>query len=239
MLYGTFAKRATPVDMDILMKVLVWGVPVILAVTLHEAAHGYVALHYGDDTALREGRLTLNPFAHIDFIGTILIPGILIFTGAPFLFGYAKPVPVNFERLDHPRLDMASVAVAGPLTNIFLAIVSAFAFHLIPFFPDTWAPHLHEALQMSLMINVTLALFNMIPLPPLDGGRVAVGLLPNILAEPLARLERYGMFILFGVLFFVPYITSKLGTQMNPIAWLLEKPRETMVMMIGKLAGIV
>ncbi|MCA0370907.1 MAG: site-2 protease family protein [Proteobacteria bacterium] len=225
-------------DFDVILKVFVMGVPIILAVTLHEAAHGYVALHYGDDTALRAGRLTLNPFAHVDMIGTILIPGILLLTGAPFLFGYAKPVPVNFDRLDHPRLDMASVALAGPLTNIFLAFVSAFAFHLIDFFPSSWADSLHQALSMSVMINVTLALFNMIPLPPLDGGRVAVGLLPNLLAEPLARLERYGMFILFGLIFFVPFVTQKLGNQIDPISWLLHKPREIVLMMISKLAGI-
>jgi Zn-dependent protease len=225
--------------LDFLIKALVLAVPVILAVTLHEAAHGFVALHYGDDTARRAGRLTLNPFKHVDPMGTLLIPGVLIFLGSPFIFGYAKPVPVAFERLRNPRLDMVSVALAGPLTNIVLALVSALLFHMLPFFPESWAAPLAEAFKLSLILNVTLALFNMLPLPPLDGGRVAVGLLPDILAIPLAKLERYGMLIIFGLLFLVPFITHKMGHTLSPIAWLLEKPVEGVVRLIARLTGVL
>ena len=224
---------------DFFVQVLVLGIPVLLAVTLHEAAHGYVALHYGDQTALRAGRISLNPLRHVDPFGTVILPGILILSGSPFLFGYAKPVPVNFNNLRNPRQDMVSVAIAGPLTNIFLALVSAMAFHLLPFFSEAWAAPIAQGLKMSLILNVTLALFNMIPLPPLDGGRVAVGLLPDILAEPLAKLERFGMIILFSMLIIVPYVTHKMGNTISPFSWLLEKPIEYVVQIIATVTGVL
>ena len=156
--------------------------------TFHEAAHGFVALRFGDDTALRARRVTFNPFNHIDPFGTILLPALLLLgSGGRFLFGYAKPVPVNFGRLRDPRHDMVWVALAGPGTNVLLAIASSLLFYGVVFFPPSPAEWIAANLVHSLQINAALCVFNMLPLPPLDGGRVAVGLLPRPLAYPLAR----------------------------------------------------
>lgn len=189
---------------------LVWIIPVLVAITLHEAAHAYVAWKLGDDTAYQQGRVTFNPFRHIDPFGTVLLPALLIFVGAPFLFGYAKPVPVNFLRLRQPKRDMVWVAAAGPAMNVALALVAGLLLHLTAFFPAGVAVWYALTLELAIFLNLLLAVFNMIPLPPLDGGRVAVGLLPNSLAQPLARLERFGFFILIGVLLFLPSITLQL-----------------------------
>lgn len=218
--------------MDFLLKILILGVPIILAITLHEAAHGYVALRYGDDTAKRMGRVSLNPLRHVDPIGTILLPGILLLTGSPILFGYAKPVPVNFSRLRHPRRESVYVAGAGPGMNLLLALLSALLFHTLIFFPPTIGALLQEMLTVSLWINVALAVFNMLPLPPLDGGRVAVGLLPDELAVPLARLEPYGIFIIFGLLLIPPLFG------INLFLWLVLHPIQALVNFILLLTGL-
>jgi len=218
--------------MDILLRVFVLGLPILLAITLHEAAHGYVALRYGDDTAKRAGRISLNPLRHVDPIGTIILPGILLLTGAPILFGYAKPVPVNFARLRHPRRDSVYVAAAGPAMNLFLAFMSALLFHFLIFLPPEVIPVFQEMLSLSILINVTLAVFNMLPLPPLDGGRVAVGLLPDGLARPLANLEPYGIFIIFGLLLIPPLLG------VNLLSWLILHPVRMIVDFISVLAGL-
>src|SRR4051794_8019214 len=171
-----------------LREATTWILPIIFAVTFHEAAHGFVANRLGDDTAKREGRVTFNPLKHIDPFGTVLLPAVL-FISSGFLFGYAKPVPVNFGRLNHPRRDTVLVALAGPRTNVLPAIVSSLLFYTVGLAPASSAKWLARTLINSLQINAVLFVFNMLPSPPLDGGRVAVGLLPRPLALPLARLE--------------------------------------------------
>ena len=170
-----------------------WVIPALLAITLHEAAHGYVAKLRGDDTAWQLGRVSFNPLKHVDPFGTILLPALLLLTHAPFLFGYAKPVPVRFDRLRNPRRDMVWVAAAGPAMNLALAILAALLVHIVAMLSPELGRWFLANLANAIELNVILALFNLIPIPPLDGGRIAVGLLPNVLAAPLARLGRYGM----------------------------------------------
>lgn len=222
---------------DTIYTISTWVIPAILAITLHEAAHGFVALHFGDRTAWQLGRVTLNPFKHIDPFGTILMPGLLIFLHAPFLFGYAKPVPVNFRALNNPRRDMVWVAAAGPATNIFMALAAGLLAHLAVLLPLPAANWAILNLQNAILINVLLAVFNMLPLPPLDGGRVAVGLLPDALALPLARLEPYGMPILLGLIFLLPLIGNQLGTDLNVIGWVLSEPVGWLVNLVIRVTG--
>jgi len=221
----------------ILYTASTWVLPVLLAITLHEAAHGFVAHRLGDDTAYRLGRVTLNPLKHIDVFGTILLPAMLLLLRSPFLFGYAKPVPVNFSALNHPRRDMVLVAVAGPGTNIVLATLAALLCHLVAYLPSGAAPWVAQNLKNALIINVVLAVFNMLPLPPLDGGRVAVGLLPNFMAEPLARLEPYGMLILIALLFLLPILGAQMGVDLNIISYLIGAPTEVILRAILRLTG--
>jgi len=215
----------------------VWLVPVILAITFHEAAHGWVAERLGDPTARLLGRVTFNPIKHIDPFGTLILPGILLLLQAPVLFGYAKPVPVNFSRLRHPKRDMIWVALAGPGTNIALAFASGLALRAV--YPPTsevtdW---LSQNLINSMQINILLAIFNLLPIPPLDGGRVLTGILPHRYAWRFAQVERYGFVILLALLFVVPYVAQSLGYAFNPIAMVLLPPVEFVFRLILDLAG--
>lgn len=220
-----------------LYEVSTWVLPVLFAITLHEASHGYVAWRLGDDTAYRMGRVTFNPLRHIDPFGTVILPAMLFMTGG-ILFGWAKPVPVNFRRLNRPRRDMVLVAAAGPASNLVLATVSALGFHLIPFASATLGTWLADALGKSILINLVLAVLNMLPLPPLDGGRVAVGLLPRALAEPLARLERWGLLILIGGLFLLPILGRQIGVDLDLFHWLIWLPVSLLWPIFAALAGI-
>jgi Zn-dependent protease len=223
---------------SILNAISIWTIPVILAITFHEAAHGFVAYRLGDDTALRSGRVSANPLRHIDPVGTVILPALLLLMRAPFLFGYAKPVPVNFGRLHNPKRDMVWVAAAGPITNVALALISGWLIHAAPYLPATAAVWVAKNLVNSIQINVALAVFNMIPLPPLDGGRVAVGLLPTPMAIPLARTERYGMPILMILIFVLPYIGEQLHRDLDVIGFLLEWPYSLLIGMIATLTGL-
>jgi Zn-dependent protease len=205
-----------------LYDISVWVLPLLIAITFHEAAHGFVAYRLGDNTAWQLGRVSFNPIKHIDPFGTVILPGVLLLSHSPFLFGYAKPVPVNFRNLNHPRLDMVWVALAGPITNIVLATIVAFAFHALPFVPAEAAKWTADNLKNAFLINIVLAIFNMMPIPPLDGGRVAVGLLPQVLAYPLSRLEPYGMLILLGLLIVLPVIGAQLGLNLDVISTILR-----------------
>ena len=215
----------------------IWVIPVIIAITFHEAAHGYVARLLGDETAWRLGRVTLNPLKHIDPVGTILLPGLLLLLGSPFLFGYAKPVPVNFRALRNPRSGMVWVAAAGPAMNIALAVLAALAFHLVGYLPVTAAQWVAENLKNALIINAVLAVFNMFPLPPLDGGRIAVGMLPGALASPLARLEPYGMIILIGLLFILPMLGAQLGVDLSIVSRVIASSTDAIIGAILRLTG--
>ncbi len=224
---------------DIGMKISVWALPVLLAVTLHEAAHGWVAWKLGDDTAKRLGRVTFNPLKHVDLFGTVLLPiMLLIGSGGQMMFGFAKPVPVNFWNLRQPRRDMVLVALAGPGTNLLLAIFAASMFHFGSIIPDSVAPWLGANLKNMMIINAVLCIFNMMPLPPLDGGRVAVGLLPRFLAEPLSRLERAGMFIILGMLFILPWIGDKIGYNLDVFRFLVWQPTLYLLDAIVYVVGI-
>lgn len=215
-----------------IMMFSVWALPVLIAITFHEAAHGWVAWKLGDDTAYRLGRVTFNPIRHVDPIGTLIIPGMLLVFGSPFLFGYAKPVPVAFHRLHNPRRDMMLVAGAGPGINILLACASAALLNFIGFLPGSAQNWMALVIEKSIIINLVLATFNMIPIPPLDGGRIAVGLLPRSLALPLARAEPYGFFLVLALIFVLPLLGQELGMDLN-IVW------HMIVYVVGTLMQVI
>lgn len=221
-----------------LYTISTWVIPVVFAITLHEAAHGYVANWLGDSTAKEQGRISLNPIRHFDPVGTFVLPLILAVT-SPFVFGWAKPVPVNFSRLRHPKRDMVWVAAAGPAMNLFLALLSARLLYLVPVLPEAAGNWTLEILRNSLFLNVILFVFNLIPIPPLDGGRIAVGLLPVGPARRLAQVEKYGMLIIICVLIGLPWLGSLIGATIQPFAWVILPMVEALISGIAHLAGLI
>jgi Zn-dependent protease len=215
----------------------VWVLPLLTAITFHEAAHGFVAHRLGDNTAFERGRVSFNPLKHVDPFGTLILPGMLLLSHSPFLFGYAKPVPVNFRALRNPRIGMVWVALAGPATNIALALSAAAAFHVLAFVPASATQWLADNLKNALVINVVLAIFNMLPIPPLDGGRVAVGLLPRGLAVPLSRLEPFGMLILISILILLPLAGSQFGLNLDVISAILRKSTGFVIQLLLVVTG--
>ena len=215
----------------------IWILPLVIAITFHEAAHGFVAHALGDNTAWELGRVSFNPLRHIDPFGTVMLPAMLFLSHSPFLFGYAKPVPVNFRKLREPRSGMVLVALAGPATNILLALAAALSFHLVDLIPANASQWVVDNLKNMILINVVLAVFNMMPIPPLDGGRVAVGLLPRVLAVPLARLEPFGMLILIGILILLPLAGSQFGLNLDVISTVLRTVTGFMIRLILTLTG--
>ena len=210
---------------EFLYQLSVWALPLILAVGCHEAAHGWAAWKLGDDTARRLGRVTLNPVRHVDPFGTLLLPGLLLATGAPFLIGYAKPVPVHFGRLRPIRLGIALVAVAGPAANLALCVASLVVLQAIGWIPGMpGAEWLVETARKSVILNAVLAVFNMLPVPPLDGGRILTALLPPPMAQRLASLERSGFVIILLVLLVLPSLLAMAGIGFDPADWLIWRP---------------
>jgi Zn-dependent protease len=221
---------------ELLNNILMLAIPVIVAITFHEAAHGYVALHFGDTTAKDEGRVTLNPLKHIDPFGTVLLPAVLYFT-AGFLFGYAKPVPVKFGNLRNPRWDMIWVAIAGPAMNILLAVVSAILLRIALTQGQTEESLFVQVLMASVYINAILAVFNMLPLPPLDGSKVVAPFLPIALARPYLEFERFGMLLLLLLIFILPMLAQRSGIDFDLLGILVLEPAQAVVRTILAMVG--
>ncbi len=213
-------------DLNTMQLIAVWSLPVLFAITVHEVAHGWVARRFGDSTAYMLGRLTLNPIKHIDPIGTLLVPGLLLMMGG-FIFGWAKPVPVAWENLRNPKRDMAIVALAGPVANLLMAILWALLMKvglLLGGQLDMLARPLVYMGAAGISINVMLMVLNLLPLPPLDGGRVMAGLLPERLANAYNRIEPFGFFILLGLL-----ISGVLGYIMTPFVKIAQTGLYSMI----------
>lgn len=224
-----------PVD---LYQISLWVLPVLLAVTLHEAAHGFVAWRLGDDTAYRLGRVSANPLRHVDPVGTVLIPGMLFLSGSPFLFGYAKPVPVQFRNLRNPRRDSIFVAAAGPAANLLIALASAILINAVFVLPDqarNWTGH---TLVNSMTLNISLAVFNLLPIPPLDGSRVLLGLLPGPLAQIYGRLFRFGLLLVLAVIVLPPLVGRNLGINVDIIGWMMHHPVKYLWQILWPLTGL-
>jgi Zn-dependent protease len=224
---------------EIALLISVWALPILLAVTLHEAAHAYAARWLGDDTAHVLGRTTLNPLKHIDPVGTILLPGFLVVSGSGFIIGYAKPVPVNFARLKPYRLGVALVALAGPAANILICLAAALALYLLPLFPTETGRWFAQNMENALIMNALLAAFNMLPLPPLDGGRVLMAALPPAYARMLAPLERRGLFIVLGLALILPALTAALGMRFNPVGDWTRAGMDIIVNVVLTVTGFI
>ncbi len=228
---------------NLIVQIALAVVPIVLAITLHEAAHGYAALAMGDDTAKCAGRLSLNPLRHVDRVGTILLPGFLLIFQlltihrVAFMFGWAKPVPVAAWRFRHPRRGMMVVAAAGPAMNFFLAWVGALLVYGLVYLPDSLNQLAATFLLYFMLVNLVLGLFNLLPIPPLDGGRIAVGLLPPRLAQAWARLERFGIVLVLLVIFLLPRMLADFGIAFDPFGYLLNTILPWAFRVIMLLAG--
>ena len=221
-----------------MVSISVWALPLLFAITLHEAAHAWTAWKLGDNTAKKLGRVSFNPLSHIDPFGTVILPLILLVSGSGFMFGYAKPVPVNFNQLNNPRRDGVLVALAGPGANIFLLIMAALLLNVMALIPDFMSDWFRQNMINMIIINAILAVFNMLPIPPLDGGRVAVGILPYPLARPLSRLEPYGMLIILMALFIIPIGGRYIGLNLNIFQYIVMPPVEIMLGWAENLANL-
>jgi Zn-dependent protease len=219
-----------------LLTISIVALPVLIAITFHEAAHGFVAKQCGDNTAYQQGRVTFNPLKHIDPVGTVLLPLLLFFTTG-FLFGYAKPVPINPRYFRSFRRDMVLVAAAGPGSNLILAVVSALLIPVATHFPEWFSAWAIEALGASVLINIVLAIFNLLPLLPLDGGRILTALLPRNLAIAYQRTERWGMLVLLGLVFLLPFLGRQIGVDIDILGWILRPATRYVQSLIGQLAG--
>ncbi len=198
-------------ELSLIQKIAIYALPVLFAITVHEAAHGYAAKYFGDMTAYKAGRISLNPIRHIDLFGTIILPALTLALGG-ILFGWAKPVPVDFSRLRNPKKDMLWVAAAGPASNFVMAIIWVFVFKFSMSAPESIAYPLAMMAKAGISINIVLMVLNLLPLPPLDGGRIAVSLLPMQYAMKFAQLERYGFIILIALMF-----SGVLSQILNPL----------------------
>jgi Zn-dependent protease len=219
-----------------LVEIAVLAIPIVLAVTFHEAAHGFVALYCGDPTAKLAGRLTLNPLKHIDLFGTIILPLLLILSQAGFLFGYAKPVPVNFGSLRHPRRDMLLVAAAGPFMNILLALLSTALIYGLASSAGNAPDLVQRAMLLSVQLNIVLAIFNLLPVPPLDGSKVLAAFLPVKVMRPYLAFGRYGMGLLLLVLIVLPLVSERTGLGLDIFGVLVQRPANWLIR--GLLGGV-
>jgi Zn-dependent protease len=218
-------------------EISIWVLPILIAVTFHEAAHGFVAHLLGDNTAWRLGRVSFNPFKHVDPFGTIVLPALLLLARSPFLFGYAKPVPVNFRAFHHPRRDTILVAAAGPAINLLLATLAAAAFHLLDYSPDFAVRFIAENLKNALVLNVILAVFNLLPIPPLDGGRIVVAVLPVALGRKLSRIEPYGLLVLIGLIIVLPLLGERFGFDLDFLSRIITRSSSAIITAILHLTA--
>ena len=218
----------------------VWVLPVLIGVTFHEAAHAWVAWRLGDDTAKHLNRVTFNPFKHLDLFGTIILPALmLIGSGGRMMFGFAKPVPINPANLNNPRRDMVLVAAAGPISNLGLALLAALLLHTVIIFEGDFREWVVSNLINIVWFNILLFIFNLLPIPPLDGSRIAAGILPPAIAYNLLRFERFGFLIIICIFFVIPLLIERFGFEINIFWWLVGGPAEYIMRYMFSRIGVL